>query len=215
MPNILILGYSGEGDTDRRFLGPLIQRTFEDLLFTASGQIDCLPPVWLGEAKSKDIAKAALEAGKDKLMLYCAHVDEDGKGHQRTVELQLKPALDLLEVGGGNYPPVIPIMPKEETESWLLADTDTLRGTLNTQLTASQLGLQGNPESYTDPKQKLIDVIRIVNAEPARYIKVEKGTLYAPMGADCSLAELRKLASFSRFEAAARAGLVEIGYLQV
>lgn len=214
MPNVLILGYSGEGDTDRRFLGPLIQRTFEGLLFHGNGQIDCLPPVWLGRAKSKDIARAALDAGKDKLMLYCVHVDEDGKGHPETVALQLQPALEILEAGTGTHPPIIPVIPREETESWLLADTGALRRTLNTQLTDGQLSLPGNPENYTDPKQKLIDVVRIVNAEPARYTKVNIGELYAPMGADCSLTELRKLASFNRFEAAARAGLLEIGYLQ-
>lgn len=215
MPNVLILGYSGEGKTDRRFLGPIIQRTFEELLLKAEGLIDCLEPEWLGVAKSKEIATTAANAGANKLMLYCAHVDEDRKGYAETFRLQLEPALSILKRGADPYPPIIPVFPKEETESWMLADTDTLRRTLNTEMTDADLRLYGSPENYTDPKKKLSEVIRIVNAEPSRYTPIELSELYAPIGADCSLETLRRLASFQRFEEAARAGLVEIGYLRV
>jgi len=63
---------------------------------------------------------AAIEAGNDKLMLYRAHIDQDGEGVRKTSELQLQPALAILSDGLNNYPPINPAMPKEETESWLL-----------------------------------------------------------------------------------------------
>lgn len=214
MPNVLIFGFSGEGDTDRRFLGPLLQRTFEDLLLEADGLIDCFPPNWLGVAKSKEIAVTAVKAGENKLMLYCTHVDEDGDGYATTHQNQLQPSLTILEAGTASYPPIIPVFPKEETESWMLADTDTLKNTMNTKLTNAQLGLHGNPENYTDPKQKLIEVIRIVNAEKDRYLPIQIGELYDPLGNDVSLAILGNLASYQRFREAARAGLVDVGYLQ-
>ena len=84
MPNVLIIGFTGEGDTDRRFLGPIIQRTFTDLLLEARGQVDCLTPLWLGVGKGEAIAEKIKEAKSFGPMLICVHIDQDRAGRAET-----------------------------------------------------------------------------------------------------------------------------------
>ena len=213
MPNVLIVGLSGEGDTDRRFFTPIVQRTFTDLLTSGPGQVDCLDPFWVGVAKGADIAEAALRSGREYHLLFCCHADQDRNGYAQTETNQLLAARTILANQTEAYPPLIPILPKEETESWMLCDGDALRRvTFSTQSNAD-LGLHGNPERYADPKAKLREVLEVINAEPRRYYDVELGPLYEELGTEVSLEQLRGLGSFRRFEAAARAGLVEVGYL--
>ncbi|MGB3547343.1 MAG: hypothetical protein WBA17_10230 [Saprospiraceae bacterium] len=96
----------------------------------------------------------------------------------------------------------------------MLADVDALRRELATQLTAAELGLHGNPENLTDPKEKLKEVIRLVNDKEKHYRERQIGELYAALGADMSLASLENLKSYRRFRDFAKEGLIAIGNLQ-
>lgn len=214
MPNILLTEFTGEGDTDRRFLGPIIERTLERLLLESDGQIDCYPPNWRGVAKGLQIAEHAKSGSQNDLTLYCAHVDEDRNGHVKTMEYQIAPAIKQLADEGCAHLPIVPVVPKEETEAWMLADVEALRQSLGTTLTAAQLELHGNPERYADPKQKLRQVIAIANQGKGSHLQVEINELYDILGVDASLDVLQGLESYVRFKSAARNGLVAIGYLQ-
>ncbi|MFK8164077.1 MAG: DUF4276 family protein [Lewinella sp.] len=213
MPNVLLSAYSGEGPTDKAFLGILIKRVLDRLLLDSPQMIEVLPPVWYGVAKGLEIASVAIKANEDGIQLYFPHSDTDGEAFDNAFANRIQPALDELEGKAVTRPLIVPVLISRETEAWMLADIDLLLEELGGKLDRRDLQLSSNPESYANPKEKLDEVIRLANAGQRRRRGIHKADLYEPLASSISLEQLDGLASFQKFVAATRRALVAVGYL--
>jgi len=213
MPNVLLSAYSGEGPTDKAFLGILIKRVLDRFLLDSPQMIEVLPPVWYGVAKGMEIALVAIKAGKDGIQLYFPHSDTDYEDYSTAFNNRIKPALDELDNEAVTRPVVVPVLISRETEAWMLADVDLLLEELGGKLKRRDIQLSSYPESYADPKAKLEEVVRMANAGQRRRRGIRKADLYEPLANGVSLERLDELASFQKLLVATRRALVTVGFL--
>ncbi len=210
----LLTAYSGEGATDRAFLGNIIFRTLERLVLESDHHIDIEIPTWYGIAKGLTIASVALKAGKNGMQLLFAHADTDSKDYDKAFAERFKPAMDQLAAQSEYCPIVVPVLVMQETEAWMLADIDVLLKELGGRLKKQDLQLSPNPESYANPKKQLDIIIRKANANQRRDFGIKKANLYLPLSNNISLKKLDRLLSYQKFVTATRVALVQIGYLR-
>ena len=213
MPNVLLTSFTGEGETDRRFLQPIIRRTLEQVLWDSPQQIDVYDPEWLGIGKGMEIVKRGERAQRGGSMLFVVHADADAADDIRALAERIEPVVAALWESGVKELPIVALIPVHETEAWLLADRDALRVALNTKLSNQDLDLHGDAERYADPKFKLQQVVNLANDGRGPHLGVPLGTLYDVVGEACDLLVLERLRSYQRFRIALTGGLQEIGFL--
>ncbi len=87
------------------------------------------------------------------------------------------------------------------TEAWMLADFNLFKDEIKTDKSKSQLNLSGNPETFTDPKKRIIDALYIVNSElpKKRRNDLKIGDLYQIIGQKLDIQKLLKLKSYEVF----------------
>ena len=215
MPSFLYPAFTGEGNTDRRFLSQIITRTFQELLFEAKQQVDSIPPLWLGAAKGEGKIFAAAKTANDyTLELYCIHADADRLTHDETLRQRIIPGIDAYNKARPETLVFIPIIPMRMIEAWMLADTSLLKTLIRTELSDSDLGWTGEPEGKAKPKETIIEGIRISKRAKANKFHGNINSLYGDVGEQIDLQTLGRLPSYQRFRAAARTALVELVYLQ-
>ncbi len=75
MGNILTIAYHVEGTTDERFLGNIIQRTFEQIAFECDGSIEVYPIVNFKSPKENGFVEnmevMAVQAFKEGIQVLC------------------------------------------------------------------------------------------------------------------------------------------------
>ena len=215
MPKIFYPALSGEGNTDERFLSPVIARTFQELLFEARQQIDSATPLWLGKAKGKDeIVAAAKKANDYTLELYCVHADADRLTHDEALRQRIIPGINAYNQDRPETLAFVPVVPMRMIEAWMLADTPLLKKLIRTNLSDSDLGWTGNPEGRANPKNTIVEGIRIARRSNTNQFYGNINDLYDEMGQEIDLQALGRLSSYQRFRTAAREALVHLGYLQ-
>lgn len=215
MPSFLYPAFTGEGNTDQRFLSQIIARTFQQLLFEARQQIDSVPPLWLGKASGKEkVFAAAIKANDFTLELYCIHADADRLTHDEAFRQRIAPGIDAYnEVRNGTLI-FVPIIPVRMIEAWMLADTPLLKKLIYTDLSDSDRGWTGNPEDKANPKETIIEGIRTARQYKTNRFHGDVNDLYSEVGEQIDLDLLGRLPSYQRFSSDARAALVKLGYLQ-
>ncbi|CAH0999452.1 hypothetical protein LEM8419_00752 [Neolewinella maritima] len=215
MPNILLVEYAGEGESDGRFLGPIIERTLESILLTSNQQIDVYPPEWCGSAKGVDqIVATYRDAQRRGAYLLILHADADSSNYKKALNERLRPALETIDtLDLEDAPIVVPVIPVQETEAWMLVDREVLKQVLNTTIDTQDLDLHGDPERYADPKSKLNEVLRVVNNDRSDNLKMHISSLYEQLGRAVPLESLNRLPSYQRFCRALTQALREVGYL--
>ena len=215
MPNVLLSAYSGEGPTDKRFLGPIIRKTLDELVLDATGQIEVLVPFWLQVAKQKDkIIAAAHRAQSEGYQILCLHADADRRGWEGAYAQSLLPALEKLKEDSTITLQIVPLIPERTTEAWMLADLPVLCNQLQTDLSPDDLGLVGDPEGYADPKEKFRAAVRAANDGKGAHLQNRVEDLYATLGEKIELLSLGRLPSYQRFRRDLRKALVEVGYVR-
>ena len=215
MPNVLLSAYSGEGSTDRRFLGPIIRHTLEELVLEGTGQIEVLAPFWLQVAKQKDeIIAAAHRAQSEGYQILCIHTDADRRGVEGAYTQSLLPALTILRADPSVTLRIVPLIPERTTEAWMLADFPTLCGQLEIDLSQNDLNIAGDPEGFANPKEKLRTAVRIANEGKGAHLQTSVEDLYEALGKDVDLLSLGRLPSYQRFRRDLRKALVEVGYVR-
>jgi hypothetical protein len=210
----LVLAFYGEGPTDERFLPVVIQRTAEQLLPDVD-VLDLLilePQRTLGKKESKRaelIYQAALDAAGSHALLI--HSDADYPTSDRAYEERFKPGYDLVQeqkqkrLGDRLCTSLIPIIPIQMVEAWMLSDIETLRNILGTNLTTQDLGLPSGArevERPSNPKQLLSEVVRQIYADrPHRSSRKDGqlGRLYEPLARQIRLAKLEQVPSYQKF----------------
>ncbi len=206
--DVLVLGLYAEGRTDERFLPIIIRRTAEQILLQHKQiDIDVLDPIIVKktvgvQGRENEILQAAYDAeGYDALVI---HSDSDSRTREQTLHQRFEPGKRLVQSCTARVcQHVIPIITVRMVEAWLLADYDTLRKTLGTNLDAKDLNLPEKAkqvESFRDPKQAIDLVIRKIYPNQAHQWARIRGELYAKLAPRIHLGQLEKLDAYKQFK---------------
>ncbi len=221
MTKQLLIGLTGEGVTDYRFLNSIVQRTFEQLAFECVGDVEILA-VQNIKIPKQPFADHALQAAKLAhqelgLMILCIHTDADEKNDAEAFQYRITPALTKIQETEGEElcKQIVPIVPVVMSEAWMLADKALFKAEIGTDLSFPNLGITKSPEQIREPKRVIEEAIRIAYSGHKRRRKLPKiAELYLPIGQKADLSQLQKLPSYQKFENAARKILVDMNYLQ-
>jgi Domain of unknown function (DUF4276) len=176
MKKSLVLALFAEGASDNRFLPPIILRTAEELI-AKYGQdtVDVLEPVIVPKPRDEHrhdciLAAARYACGYHALVV---HSDADDRTSERAKAQRIQPGFDLVSSTEEMVcKHLIPIIPVQMVEAWMLADDIALREIIGTEMSPQNLGLPSRPalvEIDANPKETLNGVIRRATSNyPAR-----------------------------------------------
>lgn len=217
----ITIGLTTEGSTDIRFLMNIIKRTFDEIAFDCKKDIEILDIVTIKEKKDtftdSMLCSALTGVEKYSITMLCIHSDADCESNKVVLQRKFEPFLQALsEKSDKDYcKVVIPIIPVRMMESWMLADKALFKSMINAKKeTEQELGIEKNPESYSDPKEIIKRALRIAqkNVSRRRY-QMTIDDLYEEVGRDIELDSLRKLTSFRHFEQGVRFAFKQMNYL--
>lgn len=205
----VFIGFTTEGTTDVLFLRKIIERSFEEIAYECQGDVE--PVVWPLEVKKTDLsfseyALKAAQQGVEEIgmMILCIHSDADDATNQNVLDNKIAPARELIKAQSDDTTCkiLVPAIPVQMMESWMLADKDLLKNEIGTTKTDNELGINRSPESITDPKAVIEEAIRIARQEITRRRRKELriGDLYLPVGQKVSIDKLKELPSYRRFQ---------------
>lgn len=205
----VFVGFTTEGTTDVRFLEKIIERSFEEIAYECQGDVE--PVVWplvvdkTGLSFSEYALKAAQQGVEELgMMILCIHSDADDATNQNVLDNKIAPARELIKAQSDDTTCkiLVPAIPVQMMESWMLADKDLLKNEIGTTKTDNELGINRSPESITDPKAVIEEAIRIARQEITRRRRKELriSDLYLPVGQKVSIDKLKELPSYRRFQ---------------
>lgn len=216
----VIIGFTTEGPTDVRFLESVIQRSFEDVAFECSGQLEVLPVQYIQRQSGnfvEVVKNDAKEAEKLGVMVLCVHADADEPTDANVFNDKMNPAFTAVRNLPGEHvcKNLVATIPVRMTEAWMLSDKHLLKAEIGTGKSDAELGIHKSPEVYADPKQAIEAAIRIArqNLTRRRRHKLTIAELYLPIGQKVSLNKLENLPSYQKFKEAVRIAFQELGYL--
>jgi len=218
----IIIGYTSEGTTDVHFLSSIILRTFVEIGFECQKEIEVIEPIVHikkenGLSFSEQMLKCSKQAHQNGVMAFCIHVDADSETHDDVLRSKIHPTRELIGNSIDNVcKNLVPIIPIQMTESWMLADKQLLKDEIGTEMGDNELGINRNPEEIADPKQVITDAIRLARAHIVKRRRKDLTIteLYQPLGQKISLKTLSVLPSFENFKESVRAAYRTLNYLQ-
>ena len=218
----LLIGLYTEGPTDVRFLKRVVRRTFEDICHNeCQGELDVLDVRNIENIDKSTFPESVIKASSKGvnefgIIILCVHIDADDKTDKNVYENKINPALNALESCSEDIcKNIVPIVPIQMTESWMLADKDLLKKEIGTNKNDNELGIYKTPEMYADPKETISAAIRIANQERTRRRRKDLviSDLYSSIGQSISINELKKVPSYCRFQESIREVLKRMNYL--
>lgn len=221
MPAYVLIGISSEGPTDNRFLSGIVKRTFDEIGSICSAQIETeiiLLPI-LEKTNFVDWVTQSSHIGFSDfgINVLCIHADSDEETDQTAYNFKFYPAIQkLTETAEQDFCKVlVPVIPVQMIESWMLADKDLLKIEIGTDKDLGELGWNKHPESFSNPKKAIEDGIRIGWQHRSRRHRdqIGIGELYQPIGAKINLNKLRELPSYIKFEESVKTAFRELNLL--
>lgn len=220
MSNIIIGGFISEGTTDQRFLANIIKRTFEDVAYSCKGEIEVYDITHI-EIKQQNynetVLAAAKQASNSGIMILCMHCDADSNLDNNVFENKILPALKIIENSSHNVcKNIVAVVPIYMTESWMLADIELIKNEIGTTKSNQELGFFNNPESISDPKCKIDEILRISFEDISKIRRrrnITLSELYQPIGAKINLQKLSLLPSYIKFRNGVQAAFKKLNYL--
>lgn len=195
-----------EGSTDNRFLPPIIVKTARNILDEHYLKHIAVSAPGLIEVKRKkrpeSILQAAYEAyGYDVLIV---HADADYPDPNRARAQRFDPGFRLVQQTKGHLcKRLLPIIPVQAIEAWMMADYELLLTEIGTNLRPIDLGIPEHAshiESIARPKLKLKAAIHMAYASrPKRRRESDIDFLYEPMGQFISIERLKQVPSYQQF----------------
>lgn len=220
MSNIITIGYSTEGNTDKRFLESIIKKTFEEVAFLCNGIIEVYDPVFLPFPKEngfiegvKELSKKAYGTG---IFVLCIHADADSEKDENAYNYKINPGIAALQktTAIGFCKNVVAIVPVQMTEAWILSNKDILKEEVNTSLSDKDLGLDRITENIANPKQVIENAIKIAQEHlPQRRKRLTLNDIYQPVGQKLNISDLEKLESFRKFKDGVKTAFKQLNYL--
>ncbi len=205
----IFIGYTTEGQTDVLFLEKIIERTFEQIAYECVGDVE--PVVWPLKVNKKGLsfseyALLASQQGVDEIgmMILCIHSDADNASNRTVLNNKIGPAKELINAQNNatTCKIIVPVIPVQMMEAWMLADKDLLKKEIGTTKTDRELKINRMPESISDPKSVIEEAIRIAQQEKTKRKRknLEIGDIYLAVGQKISLKKLEQLPSYQQFQ---------------
>ena len=205
----LFIGLIAEGTTDIRFLKSVIEKSIQELSWQCDNQVEIFPVREI-VAEGDGFVEKMLAASKCARQNYgisalCIHADSDARTIDSVMLNKFDPFISALKnMSEEEYcKHIIPTIPIQMIESWMLADKELLKRLINARdMSDADLGLDRAPESYADPKSAIENAIRRAMAEQPKKKRnlVGISDLYEILGNRLSLERLRTIPSFAKFE---------------
>lgn len=216
----LIVGLMAEGATDYRFLKPVVENTLKEIAFRCRGEIDIdVFEIKCDKKRSfSDYVLNAARAGFEQygIMVLVVHTDADAPTKDKVYKNKILPALENLEKqnDSGLCKKIAAPVPVMETESWMLADKELLKRNIGTQKTDAELGIEGHPETFTNPKEKIENAIKTGRANMPKKYRGNLGIedLYSILGESMLSEKLAGFKSFRDFRSNIERTLIELGF---
>jgi len=205
----LFIGLIAEGTTDIRFLKSVIEKSIQELSWQCDNQVEIFPIREIA-AEGDGFVEKMLAASKCAWQNYgisalCIHADSDARTIDSVILNKFDPFISALKsMPEEEYcKHIIPTIPIQMIESWMLADKELLKRLINARdMSDADLGLDRAPESYADPKSTIENAIRRAMSEQPKKKRNQIGIadLYEILGNRLSLERLRTIPSFAKFE---------------
>ncbi len=221
----LVMALYAEGRTDERFLPIIAQRTAVRLLSEFSQRsVDVLEPIILDaqpkSARSENILLVARQARGYHLLFV--HADADDPSPTRAMQERIAPGFqavqDALNLGESVCGHLIPVVPVQMTEAWMLADGDALREIIGATHSAQELNIPARSrlvEAIADPKERLRQVLAASDAGRTRRRRQRLvASLYEPLARRIDLDRLALAPSFAQFMEDLKAALIELRFIE-
>lgn len=208
MSYLLYVGLIAEGSTDYRFLKPVIENVLIECSFLCSGDVD-IEVVEIKCPKGDNFEEfvyngCKIGAEEYGLSIIVVHADADSSTIDNTFQAKFKNIINEIdEIEDENICKVIlPLIPVFETESWMLADKELFKKVVGTKRSNTELNLNGHPESYTNPKERIEHAIRIGRLDYPKKIKNQLtiSNVYSPIGQSLLISNLENYDSYQIFK---------------
>lgn len=205
----LFIGLIAEGTTDIRFLKSIISKSIQEISMLCDNQVEVFDPKEI-KADGDDFVNKMLTASKRAWLNYgitilCIHTDSDNRSTDNAMQYKFTPFFNALkDMPEEEYcKHIVPTIPIQMIESWMLADKDLLKQLINAkEISDTDLGIDKQPESYADPKSVIEEAIRkaMSNQPKKKRNQIGIADLYELLGNRLSLDKLRTIPSFTQFE---------------
>lgn len=220
----LVTALYAEGSTDQRFLPLIIQRTAVQILSQRGHTIvDVLEPMPVEPAKKDDRAQSILAVARQVhgYHLLFVHADADASSTTPALRQRIEPGVALIQAaqqrGETVCTDLVPIVPVQMTEAWMLVDRDALLSVIGTPPEHHNLDIPFRPqhvEQIADPKQQLARIFAEALASRTRRVRRRHkiAELYEPLGRTVDLTVLAQTPSYQQFVAALTQALILLNF---
>lgn len=222
MSNFLLTSLFTEGTTDIRFLESVVKTTLDNLAFECSGDIETKLEIIKIEKKglsfNQQVFKAAEKAKNDfETLILFIHTDSDDKDDSAVFSHKIIPAIEFILYQEDNQvcKKIVPVVPIQMTESWMLADKELLKSEIGIEMSDFDLGIHRHPEDMANPKAIIENIIRV---SKENQVKRRRGKglviadLYQIIGQKIDISKLEKLDSYMKFKNSLREKLTELNF---
>lgn len=203
----LALALYGEGTTDNRFLTQIILRTSRKILAEygkSNINVASVEPITLFEkstTREENILEAARQAFRYHALIV--HSDADYPSNHKALNERILPGFRLVERSTEAVcDKLLPIIPVQAIEAWMLADYETLCMEVRTDLTAREVGIPEKAkqvEAISKPKLRLHDAVTKMNKQLRPQQRIDVSSLYEPLGRKIRLERLMQLSAYQQF----------------
>lgn len=217
----LFISLIAEGTTDIRFLKNVIFKSIQDLSWQCNNQIEIFDITEItaeGDSFVDKMIAATKHAYQSGTSILCIHADSDARTVNEVMQYKFEPFLSALEglPNEGYCKFIIPTIPIQMIESWMLADKLLLKQLINAKhLSDAVLEIEKAPEDYSDPKSTIENAIRksMENEPRKKRNQIHIADLYEIVGNKLTLEKLRTIPSFIKFEEYVISAFKEMGLL--
>lgn len=201
----VVLALYAEGPTDERFLPVVIQRTVQRIVERRGRNVvDVLEPMRVSISPGiKEQAQRILDAARQTAgyHMLVIHADADHPTAERAFAERFQPGEILVQKEDISHH-LVPLIPVQMTEAWLLADPEALQQVIGTKMTANELSLPVHAhqvESDPSPKQTLAQVVRQAATQRRHRRTVRVRDVFAPLARTISLERLQGVPAYQQF----------------
>jgi hypothetical protein len=203
---MLSLALYCEGNTDKRFLPTVITKTSKQILDKHKRNSVQVLPIQVIEIEKKRQREAILLAAKRAVgyHILIVHADADHPKADKARLERFEPGYKLVQQTNEDVcKDLLPIIPVQAIEAWMLADYELLLEEIGTKMNAYDLGIPTKAslvESIAKPKRKIYEVVRKAYASRSkRQREVDIDFLSESIGERISLERLRQVPAYQQF----------------
>ncbi len=204
--NILSCTFWGEGNSDIRFLPPLIERVIDILLRGCARSEWEVTEISVLKPKGDGFVEQVLDLAEQShgFTLMFVHTDADAQTiYDKAMPNKIQPALDKLEQTSSktHCKVLVPVIPASKVENWKLGDADALKEVIGVELTEQEMALNISP-SVLDGKAQSKEMLKhILNTakQKSRNAPDDAADIDASLAQKISIDKLLRLESFRLF----------------